>query len=319
MLERQGGWLNPEAPQWFAEYAQTVVTKLADRVAFWSTINEPWVVADHGYIQGLHPPGHRSQSEFVTAVHHLVLAHTEAAHACRAAGASQVGLVVNLATQYPWSNSATDVAAAARCHCYINKLFLDPVLLGQYPDELKQMFGDPQSWPDQELDVQRAKIDFLGVNYYSRNVVRHAETMPTMAEEVIDPDRPRSDMGWEIYAAGLTEILCWIKQTYGEFPIYVTENGIALDDPPPTGGIVQDDQRVSYLRQHISAAADAMEQGVDLRGYFVWSLMDNFEWRFGYSKRFGIVHVDPSTHDRTPKSSAQFYARWIRGEIASTD
>lgn len=315
-LEREGGWLNPHAPTWFADYAQTVVSLLADRVTSWCTINEPWVIANHGYVDGIHPPGRRNLGEFPVVVRHLLLAHQEATHVSRAAGANNVGLVVNLTPQHAWSDSAEHTAAAARCHAYVNRLFLDPVLLGRYPDEVKQMFSDEgMSWPEDQLDCQRGSIDFLGVNYYLRNVVRAAMAKPTRAEEFIVPDRPRSAMGWEIYPEGLTDILCWVKQTYGDFPVYVTENGVALDDPPPINGTIQDDGRISYLRQHFAAAAAAIEKGVDLRGFFVWSLMDNFEWSFGYSKRFGIVHVDPNTQQRSPKASARFYSRWIRGDF----
>jgi beta-glucosidase len=313
-LDDRGGWLNPDIAQWFAEYAAVVYRKLDGRVKHWATLNEPWVVTDGGYLHGALAPGHRNRFEAPIAAHNLLRAHGAAVQAYRAEGRHKIGLVVNIEPKYPASESAEDRAATARADAYMNRQFLDPALLGSYPEEMRTIFGEAwPDWPAADFDLIRQPLDFIGVNYYTRNVTRaDADSWPLRAKPVKQPQRTYTETGWEVYSKGLTDTLLWVKQRYGNVPLYITENGAAFFDPPTVeDGKVEDPLRVSYLRQHIGAVRNAIREGVDIRGYFVWSLLDNFEWALGYSKRFGIVHVDYATLERTLKASARYYAQVI--------
>ncbi len=321
-LDDRGGWLNPDIAGWFAEYATTVYRALDDRVPLWATLNEPWVVTDGGYLHGALAPGHRSLYEAPIASHNLMRAHGAAVQAYRATGRNQIGLVVNLEPKYPASESPDDRAATRRADAYMNRQYLDPALLGSYPEELREIFGD--AWPDvpaADLDLIRQPIDFIGINYYTRSVSRNdPAALPVRASGVRQPRHAYTETGWEVYPAALTELLLWVTERYGGLPLYITENGAAFYDPPQArDGRVDDPLRVAYYRDHIRAAYDAMQRGADLRGYFAWSLLDNFEWSLGYSKRFGIVHVDYETQRRTPKASARFYGDVIRTRGAALD
>ncbi len=312
-LEERGGWRHPDSPKWFADYAATVFEALDDRVGLWITLNEPWVSTVEGHLTGVHAPGRRSLSEPPLVAHHQLRAHGEAVAAYRELGRHRIGIAPNLEPQHPASDSPADREAARRRHQFINRWFLDPILLGEYPPEVAAIFNEhwPRFAPD---DLRRisAPIDFLGLNYYSRGLVRHDPTdLPLAARRITPTDRPCTAMNWEVYPAGLTETLLWLRQRYGALPLYVTENGAAFDDPPPRGGTLDDPERVDYLRTHLAAVRTAIEQGVDVRGYFAWSLLDNFEWAQGYAKRFGLVHVDRATQARTPKASARFYHDFI--------
>lgn len=314
-LEDRGGWLNPDSVGWFADYAETVVRALDDRVRLWTTLNEPWVVSDRGYLSGVFAPGHRNVYEAARVAHHLLRAHAAAVSAYRGSGRHEIGLVVNLEPQHPASRRTADREAASRADAYLNRQFLDPVFKGTYPAELPHIYG--AAWPDPaaaETGSIAERIDFLGVNYYSRRIVRADPTaLPTGARQVPQPQGASTDMGWEVYPTGLTAVLQWVRQRYGNMPVYVTENGAAFRDPPTRAGEVIDDRRrVAYLRSHLGAAHAALRSGVDLRGYFAWSLLDNFEWSYGYTKRFGLVHVDFATQRRTLRASARFYADVIR-------
>jgi beta-glucosidase len=314
-LDDRGGWLNPDIAKWFAEYGRVLFRALDDRVPMWTTLNEPWVVSDGGYLHGKLAPGHASLFEAPIAAHNLLRAHAAAVRAYRAEGKNAVGLVVNLEPKYPASRKPEDLAATARADAYMNRQYLDPVFFGRYPEELSEVFGE--AWPDfapAEVEAVREKIDFLGVNYYTRSVTKaDPSAYPTRARSVPQKRHTHTQMNWEVYPDGLTDTLLRVKKRYGDIPLYVTENGSAFYDPPTAdGNTLEDPLRVAYLRNHLRAAQRALEQGVDLRGYFVWSLLDNFEWSHGFSKRFGIVHVDYETQRRTPKSSARFYAEVIR-------
>ncbi len=318
-LNNRGGWLNRDIASWFSEYAQVLFTALDDRVQFWLTLNEPWVVTDGGYLHGTLAPGHRNLFEAPIVSCNLLRAHASAVEAYRAQGSHQIGLAVNLEPKYPASQSPQDIAATMRADAYFNRQYLDPIFLGDYPVELVEMFGD--AWPGiSETDRQhiRTPIDFLGVNYYTRGVTQHdSDILLTRAQSVWQESAEHTSMGWEIFPQGLTQILEWVNARYGAVPIYVTENGAAFDDSLAPNGQVDDVRRIAYLRDHLIAAHNAIENGVNLRGYFAWSLMDNFEWSHGYSKRFGIVHVDYQTQMRTPKESAVFYADVIATNGAS--
>ncbi len=314
-LHDRGGWLNPDSPAWFAEYAQVLFRAMDDRVPRWITLNEPWVVTVPGYLDGEMAPGHRDPFEAPRVAHHLLLAHAEAVVAYRAMGRQQIGLAVNLEPQHPASDTPENQAAAVRRDAFINRWFLDPLFLGRYPAELACIFADAwPTWSDSDLArIHTAGTDFIGVNYYSRGLVQSVPgAWPLGAIRVTPTDARCTSMGWEIYPAGLTETLLWLTDRYGNLPLYLTENGAACDDPPPLDGQVSDLDRVDYLRTHLLAAHTAIEQGVNLRGYFFWSLLDNFEWAQGYAKRFGLIHVDPLTQARTLKASARCYREIIR-------
>jgi beta-glucosidase len=321
-LDDRGGWLNPDIAKWFADYAAIVFRKLDDRVKLWATLNEPWVVTDGGYLHGVLAPGHRNRFEAPIATHQLLRAHGAAVTAYRAEGKHRIGIVVNLEPKYPASDDPADRAATARAEAYMNRQYLEPVVHGRYPGELKEIFGDAwPTWPAADFESIRQPIDFVGVNYYTRNVTRFdPDAWPLRAAPVKQERATYTDIGWEVFAQGLTDVLIWVKDRYGNPPIYVAENGAAFPDPPvATGDRVADPLRVDYLRRHVVAVHAARSAGVDVRGYFAWSLLDNFEWAHGYSKRFGLVHVNFNDQKRTPKDSAHLYAKIIasRGRILS--
>ena len=319
-LDDQGGWINRDIAGWFGDYAAVVVRKLGDRVALWSTLNEPWVVSDAGYLHGTHAPGHASLSEAAVASHNLLRSHGAAMEAIRAEDGRQAGLIVNLEPKYPASDRPEDLAATRRADAYMNRQFLDPVFLGRYPEELAEIYGAGfPAFSAEDYTLIRQPLDFLGINYYTRNVTAFDPAAePLRAARVRQGQHLHTTLDWEVYPPALTDVLMWVHNRYGSIPLYITENGAAFDDPPAVEGPILDDPlRVAYLRDHLRAAHEAIRQGVDLRGYFVWSLMDNFEWRAGYSKRFGLYHVNFETQRRTPKASARFYSEVIdtHGEI----
>lgn len=314
-LDELGGWLNPDIVQWFGDYAETVFKHLDGRVQMWATINEPWVVTDGGYMHGALAPGHKSHYEAAIAAHRLMQCNAEAIRRYRKVGKHQIGLVVNLEPKYPASQSPEDLAANNRADAYMNRQFMDPAFFGTYPKELKEeIFGDAwPEWPKHEMDALKEKMDFLGINYYTRSVTRNApEAWPVKAAAVRQPLATYSETGWETFPQGLRDILNWVRTRYGNPPVYITENGSAFFDPPVAeNGRVDDPLRQSYMRKHIRAVSDAIADGCDIRGYYTWSLLDNLEWALGYSKRFGIVHVNYDTLERTPKESAKLYSRII--------
>jgi beta-glucosidase len=314
-LDDRGGWLNPDVAGWFADYASAVFRALDDRVTLWTTLNEPWVVMDAGYMHGVHAPGHRSAFEAARVTHNLLRAHAAAVRAYRSIGRHEIGLVVNLEPKYPASDAPEDLAATARADAYMNRQYLDPVFLGAYPDELREVFGE--AWPDHpasEMEEIREPVDWLGINFYARGLTKNdPDAWPVRAGKPHHPRHTYTAMEWEVWPQAFEDVLVWVKERYGGVPLYVTENGAAFYDPPVAeGGVVDDPLRTAYFRDHLRAAHRAIQRGVDLRGYFAWSLLDNFEWGEGYSKRFGIVHVDFETQTRTPKRSARFYSEVIR-------
>jgi beta-glucosidase len=313
-LDDQGGWLNRDIAHWFADYAGIVVKQLGDRVPLWATLNEPWVVTDGGYLHGTLAPGHRSPFETPLASHNLLRAHGAGSLAIRASGGKAAGLVVNLEPKYPASGDPADLAATLRAESYMNRQYLDPVFHGAYPAELAEIFGP--AWPrfaPADFSLIRQPLDFLGINYYTRAVTRHDPgSWPVGAGKVYQPGSTYTQMDWEVSPEGLTDVLLWVKGRYGDVPLYITENGAAFYDPPTADGGVEDPLRVQYYRDHLRAAHRALAQGVDLRGYFAWSLLDNFEWSAGFARRFGLIHVDFATQIRTLKASARYYTEVIR-------
>ncbi len=314
-LEDRGGWLNPDCAGWFADYAAIVHAALGDRVAMWATLNEPWVVMDAGYVHGCHAPGHRSLAEAARVAHNLLRAHAAGLAALRAAGAGELGIVLNLEPKHAASESAADRAAVRRADAYMNGFFLDALMTGAYPALLAERFGaDWPAIPAADLERIQQPLDWIGVNYYTRSVVRHdAQAGFLAAASVRQSAALHTETDWEVYPAGLGEVLDRVWQAARPLPIYVTENGAAFADPPPAAdGRIADPLRGAYLQAHLREAQAALARGVDLRGYFAWSLLDNLEWAEGLSKRFGIVGVDPVSRQRRIKDSGRLYAEIIR-------
>jgi beta-glucosidase len=321
-LDDLGGWLNRDIAGWFADYAALVTRTLGDRVALWATINEPWVVSDAGYLHGTHAPGHASAAEAPLASHNLLRAHGAGLQAIRAEGGRQAGLVVNLEPKYPASERPADLAATRRADAYMNRQFLDPVFLGRYPEEMPEIYGD--AWPvfpEADFALISQPLDYLGINYYTRGVMRSdPDELPLRASKVHQDGALHTTLDWEVCPAALTEVLVWVSNRYGPLPLYITENGAAFEDPPEAmTDPLPDPLRVRYLEDHLRAAREALRLGVNLRGYFAWSLLDNFEWSAGFSHRFGLYHVNFATQQRTPKASARRYAEVIatHGEALS--
>jgi beta-glucosidase len=312
-LHEQGGWESTDAPHWFAEYAALVAGRLGDRVDSWITLNEPEVVVSHGHISGVHAPGIRDPERALRAAHGLLLAHGAGSQAVRAAApAARVGIALNVSPCHPASENADDQAAAVRRDGALHRWFFDPVFGRGYPADLAEWYGElVPAGADAEIARAGVPLDFLGLNYYTREVVRAGEGL---LAAVADPPAggERTGTGWEVYPEGLTEILLRVHRDYGPLELLITENGSAWDDVPDADGAVEDEARVRYLEAHLSAAAEAIEAGVPLAGYFAWSLLDNFEWAEGYTKRFGIVRVDYPTQRRTVKASGRRYAELVR-------
>jgi beta-glucosidase len=302
-LEDAGGWPDRTTAHAFADYASVVAGRLGDRVGHFATINEPHIVSDHGYRTGEHAPGRVEPDAAVTAAHHLLLAHGLGVQAIRAqAPASSAGIVLNFEPKHPATRHMLDQEAAVVAHDQFNRWYLDPIVQRGYPEDGLRAWGwDQREMLDGDMDVIATPIDFLGVNYYSRQIVRSPLLPPVESEP-----GERTDMGWEVYPQGLTEVLQFAASRTGDLPLYITENGAAydLDGVDPT----LDPERVDFLRRHLEAALAALELGVPLRGYFVWSMLDNFEWSRGYTCRFGIVHVDYETQDRRVRDSGRFLA-----------
>jgi beta-glucosidase len=322
-LEDAGGWPVRDTAERYAEYAALAHDALGDRIAHWTTLNEPWCSAFLGYATGRHAPGRREPAAAVRAAHHLLLAHGLATEAIRDDD-SHVGITLNLTHVTPLTTEPTDLDAARRIDGMQNRLFLDPLLRGAYPDDvLDDLREVTDTGHIQDGDLKRigAPLDHLGINYYAPMLVA-GSTGPVQSAyvgsplvRVADGGRPKTAMGWEIDERGLLDLLLRLKADYPAVPLYITENGAAFDDVVERDGeheAVHDADRIAYLDGHLRSCARAIGQGVPLKGYFVWSLLDNFEWSFGYGPRFGIVHVDYATQRRTPKDSAHWYAEVIR-------
>jgi beta-glucosidase len=318
-LEDKGGWLNDDTARWFSDYADVAFRAFCDRVPYWVTINEPAVVMEKGYVLGVYAPGHRNAAEAPVVARNLLRAHGYAVQAYRDRGDGCIGIAVNIQPKYPATESPADLAAARRANAWRNQQFLDAILLGRMPDELPEVFGrDWRPLTDEDMAVIRQPIDFVGLNYYTRVVVSDdAQTLPLRARPVVTP-ASSTLVGWEIYPGGLTETLHALTNRYDHVPIYITECGAAFRDPAATDGQdVPDPERVEFFRQHFKAALQAYQEGVDLRGFFVWSLLDNFEWNSGYTMPYGLVQVDFATQKRTVKASGRFFAEVARSNGAN--
>lgn len=334
-LEEKGGWANRDTAYRFAEYATDVYAALGDRVTHWTTFNEPFCSSLIGYASGVHAPGRQDPRAAIAAVHHQHLAHGLAVTALRAAGADNIGITLNLSNGIPADpDDPADLDAARRFDLLQNRIFLDPILRGAYPDDaLRELepFGLGELVQGGDLDLIHSPIDFLGVNHYHDDLVsgrpadsssdghnggaeRQAASPWIGSENLTFPSRglPRTAMGWEVNPDGLRHLLVRLGREYDTLPpLYVTENGAAYDDTMAENGRVHDPERTAYILDHVGAIKRAINEGADVRGYFVWSLFDNFEWSWGYGKRFGIVRVDYDTLERTIKDSGREFARLI--------
>jgi len=305
-LQAWGGWPARDTAKAFVEYADLASRTLGDRVKQWMTLNEPQVVAIVGHKHGRHAPGLADTEKALAAAHHLLLAHGWAVPVLRSnSPGAHVGIAMNMTLMTPASPDEADEAAARRRDGEVNRWFLDPLAGRGYPEDLEewQRIVEPVA-QDGDMEVMATPLDFVGINYYIRDVIRSKDAH---ARQEVFPVKERTEMGWEVYPDGLFEILTRVQADYPFERLYVTENGAAFADQVGPGNVVDDPRRVAYLQGYVDAAARAIEAGVPLHGYFVWSLMDNFEWAHGFSKRFGLIYVDYHTQERIVKASGRWY------------
>ncbi len=313
-LQELGGWTNRDVAHWFADYADLVSRRLGDRVQHWITHNEPWVVAFMGEWLGVHAPGNRDLRRALAAGHHLLVSHGLALEPLRAnAGpAGRLGITLNLTAAYPASDRSEDEAAAQRQDGFVNRWFLHPLYKGSYPEDMLEIFKGQMIEPQaDDMALISRPFDFLGVNYYTRTVCKAARDGLLQLDMVKQPGE-HTEMGWEVYPEGLYDTLMQVQRDYAPASVYITENGAAFVDKLDGQGQVKDTRREAYLREHFVQAQRAIAAGAPLHGYFVWSLMDNFEWSYGYSKRFGLIYVDYATQARTIKQSGRWYSQVTR-------
>jgi beta-glucosidase len=328
-----GGWTNRDTAYRFADYAAVLYDRLGDRVPTWTTLNEPWCSSFLSYAGGEHAPGHTEPREAVRAMHHLLLGHGLAIQALRTAGADRLGITLNFGPVLPASDDPADLSVARRMDGTANRIFVHPLFTGEYPPDVR---ADLDPWWDEDLVADgdlaaiAAPIDVLGVNYYATSVVRAGDPVepwtvrgrrryvPNIAAPdavAVPRDLPRTAMDWEVEADGLRRLLLWLHRDYAGpagVPLVVTENGAAYpDDRIGPDGTIQDDDRIGYLHDHLAAVHAAIAEGADVRGYLEWSLLDNFEWAWGYDKKFGIVALDAELN-RLPKASAAWYGAVAR-------
>jgi beta-glucosidase len=336
-LEDVGGWAERDTAWRFADLAVAAHARLGDRVNSWITLNEPWCSAFLGYASGVHAPGRREPVAALRATHHLLLGHGLAVAALREAGTSaEIGITLNLFPVHPASQDPADVDAARRIDGMQNRIFLDPLLRGGYPDDvlddLSSRGYDLDHVQPGDLDIIRAPIDVLGVNYYSSFCVRsvHGANAPHQHRlgspwvgcddvDFVSRRLPITAMDWEVDPDGLRQVLVRLQRDYDCPPLVITENGAAYRDRPARTGEVDDPERIAFVESHLRAALAAIAEGVPLRGYFLWSLLDNLEWAWGYSRRFGVIHVDFATQQRTPKSSAHRYREIVAANGLGSD
>lgn len=324
-LQDRGGWLNRDTARCFGEYAALLFDTLHDRVNLWITVNEPWVAAFVGHEEGRHAPGLSDRTSALQVGHHLLLAHALAVRTYRERtnGHGRIGISLNLTPMHPSGELEEDQLAAIVADGNQNRWFLDPVLTGAYPKDMMELNSevfDAPSVEEGDLEILGSnRPDFLGINYYTRQIVRRSTT-PDRLFQVIDPkEAEKTAMSWEVYPEGLYEVLRRVHREYGDIDLYVTENGAAYPDRQIERGVVQDHERVAYLQSHLQQAHRAIQEGVSLRGYFVWSLLDNFEWAHGYSMRFGLFRVDYETQKRTWKQSGRWYRETIKRNALQVD
>jgi beta-glucosidase len=294
-LQDRGGWMNRDIAGWFGAYAEVVAKHFGDRLHSTATINEPWCVSVLSHLLGIHAPGYRDLRAAAHAMHHVLLSHGTAIDVLRAEGVKNLGIVTNLEKAEPASDRAEDLAACELGDAMFNGWFLGGLYKGQYPQVLTRILEPylPAGW-SRDMEVVSRPLDWAGVNYYTRSLYAAAPERSALPFKHVRGPLDKNDLGWEIYPQGLADLLVRVSRDFTKIPLYVTENGMSEDD---------DARRVAYYDSHLQAVLDARAQGADVRGYFAWSLLDNYEWAEGYTSRFGLVHVDYKTQKRTPKQS----------------
>lgn len=318
LQQQGGGWLNPDITKWFADYTEVMTNALGDRVKHWITLNEPWCISILSHLLGAHAPGLKDPKAAMLAAHHTHLAHGAAMQVIRQTlPDAKAGITLNVTTAYPATDDPKDVQAASYFDGFFNRWFLDPVFKGQYPADMVAAYGDILDGIDlAAVSVAAVPQDFIGINFYTRSVLKWDDNAPLKFSEVKQTDAPHTAMGWEVYPDALESFLVRLQQDYsGDLPVLITENGAAYNDPVPVNGVVEDPDRAEYYRLHLTAVSNAIAQGVPVKGYFAWSLMDNYEWAEGYAKRFGLVHVDFVTQQRTLKRSALQFRQIVSGVL----
>lgn len=316
-LQERGGWPCRDSIDWFGEYAAVAFDKLADRVNLWATHNEPWVAAFLGYGIGIHAPGINDATQAFQAAHHLLLAHAKAADIYRSGNyGGEIGLILNLNHLIPGSDREEDIQATQRVYDETHSLFLDPIFLGKYPEKFLEWLGPNQPLIEAgDLDLLKGSSDYLGINHYNSDKVYYDHFggwLKARLEPYSAPGWGVTQMGWGINPAGLKKEVLNIVNNYGHPKIFLTENGCAALDQPDENGFVNDLDRIRFLKEHIIALHEAIQEGANVKGYYVWSILDNFEWERGYSKKFGLIRIDPKTLDRIPKHSAAWYSDVIK-------
>jgi beta-glucosidase len=314
-LQDEGGWANRKTAEYFEQYAQYMFNALGDKVSFWITFNEPWVTSYVGHWYGGHPPAITNFSTALQVSHHLMLAHGLAVRAFREMKLkSEIGISLNLNPIYPASEDEKDIAAALRYGDFYNGWFLDPILKGRYPQKFVEWLSDKVSLPeikDGDMDIIHSSIDFIGVNTYTSSCVANAPERHPLQVSFMETGKEKTDSGWEIYPEGIYDLLMYLHQEYNGIKTMITENGAAFQDSVDSDGQVKDDNRIQYLHSHIAQVHRAISDGANVTGYFAWSLLDNFEWNLGYTKRFGLIYVDFQTQKRTIKKSGYWYKKVI--------
>ncbi|MDK2800884.1 MAG: beta-glucosidase [Clostridiales bacterium] len=315
-LQNIGGWANRKITAYFEQYARYVFKELGDLVPIWITHNEPWVFSFLGNWKGVHAPGLTDFSTALQVSHHLLLAHSKAVRAFREMGLKgEIGITMAMSPMYPASQNKEDIEAAWRKDGFQNRWFIDPIFKGKYPSDMLDWYLDKVVMPEvkeSDLEIISSPIDFLGVNYYFREIIKEDKNEWPLNLKVVTADGGKTAMGWEIYPEGLYDLLTRLHQEYNGIKILITENGAAFNDIINREGKVEDDNRLDYLYQHIVQAYRAIQSGVNVSGYYVWSLLDNFEWAEGYNKRFGITYVDYKTQRRILKKSGYWYKKVIQ-------
>lgn len=316
-LEDRGGWPSPDMVGWFSEYAELITQRLGDRVKHWITLNEPFCTAILGYLHGIHAPGHQDPQKAFASVHHLLLTHGAAMQIIRKnVPDAKAGITLNLSPHIPATDHPDDHRVARRGDGFANRLYLDPVFKGEYPPDMVEEIMAAGGLRGVNLDaIQSARqpMDFLGINYYMRWVVAHVPGKPDESRHAFPAESQFTHMDWEVNGAAMADLLVRVQEEYNPKAIYITENGAAYPEPDSVNEpILEDAQRVAFLKEYFAAAEDAIRRGAQLKGYFVWSFLDNFEWGYGYSKRFGIVHVDYQSQKRTRKRSSYYLSDVIR-------
>lgn len=311
-LQDRGGWLSRDIAGWFAEYAALVGRRFGDRLASTATVNEPWCVSVLSHLFGKHAPGLRDLRAAARAMHHVLLAHGEGIRALRAEGVGNLGIVINLEKSEAATPAPGDVDAARMWDGTFNRWFLGGALKGEYPRDVTDLLAPylPEDW-ERDMDTVGRPLDWCGINYYTRTLMRHDPQGGILSWARAEPRLETTDLGWEIFPEGLTELLVRVAREYTSLPLYVTENGMA--ERPG----LDDTRRVRFHADHLRAVLAAKAQGVDVRGYFAWSLLDNFEWAEGYAKRFGLVEVDFETLERRPRASYRAFAAMLGGVVAA--